>query len=558
MLRYEQSDRRASARHARASLPCLLLALGCGQRFELGQLEQNVENDGPPTSVESIGVKIVSTGSDVDATLGAILDQYQPRRRVSEVALLDFVGLGDVDGDGFADLGVDHSVALAPAESGSALRIVYGGPRPEEGILAADQFASLTLLKRNIELFETSAAGDVNGDGYADVFVASAESYYGQDAVPALQYATADRPKAYLLYGGPERLPASALLPIAEQAVTFADPDDLGGSLEPSVRFRKCVRLTPLGDLDGDGFDDFAQTTFTVGINPDDDQDQAPPLYETVTYLHYGRAESFTSDPGSQQPAAKLLDVGSLATIGDANGDGHADLLVSGHGLHVLPGSARRLSGEVSIDAQGVPVIGDLSLRSGDLVLPITGELARQDDGPRFDTRLGDLDGDGFDDVLLSGAIDFIDNFNVDGPYAHVFYGRADFFARPLVLDEADATFDTRLSGAVHAVADWNADGYADLVYERTTWAPVYEGTPDSTLFLVPGGPVRLSGGYQSALTHDEASDEDALDLLTQLVSPGDLDADGHADLVFLKFENGKGDHVGIEYGRADDVPAIR
>ena len=124
MPRYERANLRTITRHARASLPCLVLALGCGTRYELGQLEQNVHSDGPPKSVESVGVEIVSTGSDVDATLGAIVDQYQPGRHVSEVGLIDFAGLGDVDGDGFADLGVDHSVTLAPTEYGSALRIV--------------------------------------------------------------------------------------------------------------------------------------------------------------------------------------------------------------------------------------------------------------------------------------------------------------------------------------------------------------------------------------------------------------------------------------------------
>jgi hypothetical protein len=224
----------------------------------------------------------------------------------------------------------------------------------------------------------------------------------------------------------------------------------------------------------------------------------------------------------------------------------------------VLPGSSRRFSGEVSIDAVGSAVLGDLAYHSPGLdPLPTTGELSREDNGPRQRARLGDLDGDGFDDMLLSGATYIVDNFNVEGPYAHVFYGREDLFREPIALTAADATFDTRMSGDLHAPGDWDGDGYDDLLYSRTTWTPPYGGRPQTTLLLLPGGPVRFAGTYQAVLDRDDP-DATLHSTAGDIINAGDLDGDGRTDLVFLLVSNKQGNEILFEYGHGFDIPEIR
>jgi hypothetical protein len=245
---------------------------------------------------------------------------------------------GDVDGDGFADLVVGAFAAMD--DMGSAY--VYLG-----SAIGLPASPSLTLAAPAGGQFgwSVASAGDVNGDGFADLAVGAYSANH-----------------AYVYLGSATGLPTSP-----SQSI-MGPPLQFGASIASA------------GDVDGDGFADLA-----VG--------SSHPIAGRV-FVYLGSATGLV-DP----PASTLLGPdgsggffgGSVASAGDVDGDGFADLAVgaasamSGAGrVHVYLGSAT-----------GVPSSPSLTLTSPD---GTGGGLGGSVASP------GDIDGDGFADLAASAA----------------------------------------------------------------------------------------------------------------------------------------------------------
>ena len=161
------------------------------------------------------------------------------------------------------------------------------------------------------------ATGDVNGDGFADFVL----SYYDRG--------NSDRNRLLLVWGRRD-LPRE--LPI----------DNLEGKASTIRSERLPRRVTPVGDLDGDGFDDFF-----ILITGDD-----PPEWDRtragIAYLIYGQAQFPTEfsllDPPAEVAIARFSSskesktscCTSVSAEGDFDGDGVRDL-VFGAGFADLP-----------------------------------------------------------------------------------------------------------------------------------------------------------------------------------------------------------------------------
>jgi hypothetical protein len=300
-----------------------------------------------------------------------------------------------------------------------------------------------------------------------------------------------------------------------------------------------------VGDLDGDGYADFALLAWAAtGADWDANQQTA--------YVFYGR-QQFPAELEPDDADFVITGVqGQLTSIGDFNGDGFDDFGFLGEGwigtpgrFDVLLGGAVRRSGTLSArtleTSIGPGPLESLNIAAGpgdvngdgyadllldsDLILgraepygQTTGiAIARIDAGTARAARAGDLDGDGYADLLL------------DDPYAEqtrLFYGRADWGSglEPLA---ADAIFP----GRVRSLGDWDGDGHVDLV--RLQNVPTWSDPEQDELLalrhdldLIHGGVDRFVGSIAlSPQAPDQLWKADELAL-------GDVNGDSRPDLI--------------------------
>lgn len=210
----------------------------------------------------------------------------------------DIASGGDINGDGFADVVVASGMGVIH------LREYLGG--------SAGLDAPHDVVIPGYSPAQSAFIGDVNGDGYADLGVSGGVGGPAGDAA------------VFVFLGGTAGL---AALPDATVRIV------LYGTAVTGI-------ASAVGDLDNDGFDD-------VAVGNGGARDSAPPL-GTVTgmvALFPGSVSGLVSTPssilfGPDGPNGRFGD--HVASSGDTDGDGNADLLVSAHrafaGSDTLPG----------------------------------------------------------------------------------------------------------------------------------------------------------------------------------------------------------------------------
>ena len=333
--------------------------------------------------------------------------------------------VGDLDGDGFGDLAVG-------AWPDQPLVVVYrGGPKgidPEKPswVLASPGGDDGLIFGSNL-----TSAGDLNGDGYADMIVAEdADASFGGP------------PGRFLIYfGGPDG-PASTPSIILHPT----DPAQLAAS-----------GIAEAGDVDGDGFPDL------VALAPHADETGGPGLY-----LYRG-GPSGPSDATRVLLASLPIDPDCFTpplspTPGDLNGDGFADVVVGlSDCLQQHPAPGRELV------VYGGPT-------------PTVTIFSKPTDfgGSGFAVHIAwDVDGDGFDD-LVAGA-----SAGAQASGGVVYWGSPEG-----VSDDARTAFgvssSTDTSGFAVTAGDLDGDGRDDLAIGTML---------TGTVTTFSGGPSGLSPG---------------------------------------------------------------
>jgi hypothetical protein len=325
---------------------------------------------------------------------------------------------GDIDGDGHADLLVSAIHYDHGHTNQGAVYVVYG---PVSGVYNLSTADGVLVGEEEHDSLGNRAiagAGDVNGDGYDDVLI-GVDNADSSDGV------------AYLVYGPVP--PGITDLSQADARFEGGNNDSAGSAVS-------------LGDVDGDGYDDVL-----IGARG-----------ERAAYLFYGGnglAELSGTYDLTTSAHVTFTDSGSYdwatgetgAMTGDVDGDGLADILI-GDTSYSFPGS---YAGAAYINTAFYPPFGSVDLATA--AYTMTGQAANDylTYGLGF---AGDVNGDGHDDILLNATYNTSTTYLVYGPVpGDMDMGSADaWFTDEHSLDG----LGVRLAGA----GDVNGDGYDDIL----------------------------------------------------------------------------------------------
>ena len=140
---------------------------------------------------------------------------------------------GDVDGDGLGDLLVGAVGGINAGEVAGAAYLVLGSASPGSGSLSAADAKYYGEATSDYAGYALSSAGDVNGDGLADVVVGAYSNNAGGTYAGAV----------YLILG--IESPSGGPLASADAKYTGQVNEQVG------------LSVSDAGDMDGDGFADF-------------------------------------------------------------------------------------------------------------------------------------------------------------------------------------------------------------------------------------------------------------------------------------------------------------
>ena len=388
---------------------------------------------------------------------------------------------GDINADGFDDLIIGVYGGDGPGNtrtSAGESYVVFGhaGGFPatiDLGTLAAGNGGFVIYGEDQLDRsgHSVAIAGDVNGDGFDDLIIGA---YLGERPTP-FGNLSIDSGESYVVFGHAGGFGASIdLTTIAAGNGGFVihgqEPGDASG-----------WSVSSAGDVNGDGFDDLI-----IGAIAANGPGNAR-HYAGDSYVVFGHAGNFSAEIELAAIAAgnggfvihgqDAVDRSgwSVSSAGDINNDGFDDLVIGAIDADG-PSNSRDLAGDTYVVFGASAFAAEIDLAAvatGAGGFVIHGE-ATNDFSARSVASAGDINGDGFDDILIGAREAGGPDIQTSGA-GYVVFGKAGGFAaeidlRDIVLGNGGFTIGrANYAGyGVSSAGDVNGDGFDDLILGAT------------------------------------------------------------------------------------------
>ncbi|MGB0440481.1 MAG: hypothetical protein ACPGFC_10315, partial [Paracoccaceae bacterium] len=429
-------------------------------------------------------------------------------------------------GDGFDDIIIGAPYGNAGGTDSGQAYVVYGGAdlaNLDLGTLTSTQGIKITGDKGgDLAGISVSDAGDVNGDGIDDMLVGARR---GDDG-------GSNAGEGYIVYGGTSLVDVDLTNLTSAQGIVVIGhkSDDILG-----------VSASAAGDVNGDGFDDILLGA-PFGDNGGSKAGEA--------YLIFGGDALVDIDLQTLSPTSFMTIEGdragdnlgrSVSGAGDVNGDGFDDMIVGAD----LGNNGGTDAGEAYVIYGGASLVDiDLTNITAADGYTIQG-AAGDDEAGNSVSAAGDVNGDGFDDLIVGAPRN--DDAGSNAGAAYVIFGGAtpgdiDLSAIP---SGAGITILGRAAGdlagfSVSGAGDINGDGLDDLIIGANESNA--DGTESGEAYVLYGktdladidlANIDASDGFfiQGDVAGDNAGHS--------VSGAGDLNGDGKADLVWRETSTG-------------------
>ena len=353
---------------------------------------------------------------------------------------------GDINNDGYDDFLIGARDSAGGGNQRGTVYVVFGRSG-ETPFNASTNLSSLSASQgfaiNGVSDFQNlgtavSGAGDINNDGFDDFIIGTS----GRD------------PAAFVIFG------SASLTSVDISTLNGTNGFAITGTPANSGAGRA---VSGVGDFNGDGFDDLI-----VGARSEGGGSNPP----GGAYVIYGKASGFSANL-SLSDASNLHFTAttgrsalgySVSDAGDVNGDGYDDMIVGASQTQSNTGGAYLVFGR----AGGLTGLQTINTLSDTVFLT---PLGTNREMGRAVSSAGDINGDGFDDIMI--ASNYGTGAASNSGLTYIVFGKATGWSSSLDLVTMSASQGFRILGAanedktgvaVSNIGDVNGDSIDDLL----------------------------------------------------------------------------------------------
>ena len=527
------------------------LDLGGGWTWHCRLTGPHVFTQGAATVI--VDTQVTTTGwdsvemfslADLDGTSGFRIEGLS----ANDTLGVSLASAGDVNGDGYDDLVIGATGGDSAANDAGETYVVFGSGTPTAATLdlaaldGSNGFRIDGSSASDSSGFSVSTAGDINGDDVHDILIGAYRGDPGGASSAGESYIVLGRPSG-------SSFPASIVLESLDGSDGFRldgiDTDDASG-----------FSVSTAGDLNGDGYSDIliGAPGGDPGADPDSRVDSGETYVVFGSGTPFGAVITLGTLDGTDGFRIDGTDAGddsgrSVSSAGDVNGDGYHDLLIGARGAF---GNGNRDAGETYVvfgSGAGFAASIELSTLDGTDGFRLDG-IDTDDFSGISVSPAGDVNGDGYDDILI-GAEMADPGGNSRAGETYVVYGTGSDpgsgFPASIDLSSLDGNNGYRLDGiaandrsghSVSAAGDVNGDGYDDMLIGAYGAGPGGTISAGETYLVfgaaVPATPAAVLDlsalACSNGMVFEGTSNVDESG--RSVAAAGDINGDGYADIL--------------------------